>query len=187
LVNGCVYTFINDGSLYYGNVIKGDGKDIMERLEQTFTHISKGRQHFRYSRNISKRAFLHLDLFLQECRRRRIYVIGILPPYPNVVYRKLRMLKVRYGYLTQLTPAMEQLFNRYQYAFFDFSDMAAVGSPDSEAIDGNHGSEKTYLKVFLMMAMKNKYLRRFAKDLGYLKTRLLESDNKFSVFDINEF
>jgi hypothetical protein len=37
-------------------------------------------------------------------------------------------------------------------AYYDFSDSAAVGSPDCEFVDGLHGGYVTYLRMLRIMA-----------------------------------
>ena len=68
--------------------------------------------------------------------------------------------------------------------FYDFSSMAWVGSDDEEALDGFHGSERTYGNLTL----------RFADDLkiapyingAYIERRLAESDSPIQIIPYDE-
>ncbi|EKD55800.1 MAG: hypothetical protein ACD_59C00033G0008 [uncultured bacterium] len=180
--------FITDGSYYYGKIISDPGNPESYhdfKFRDTFDRIDKGISRFEYGSEISSGALKELKAFLEECKSRNIYVIGFLPPFAHGVFEKLKTMKDKYGYLFKLEPAIKKIFNEFGYNFFDVSDMRDVGSSDIEAIDGFHGSEKTYLRIFIKLIENDDRLKKYS-DINYLKRRLKESKSNFIVFEINE-
>lgn len=49
------------------------------------------------------------------------------------------------------------------FAYYDFSDFASVQAPDEEAIDGFHGSERTYLRLFIQMLEQGSRFNDFSR------------------------
>ena len=52
-------------------------------------------------------------------------------------------------FFKKLPDAVSKVANEFGFPFFDFTDIACVGSNDLEALDGLHGSEKTYARIIL--------------------------------------
>jgi len=65
--------------------------------------------------------------------------------------------------------------------------LASLGASDEETLDGFHGSEKAYLRLFIKMAENDKILGFCGQDLKYLNERLNSSKGPFSVFGNDEF
>lgn len=82
--------------------------------------------------------------------------------------------KEKYSYLTQICDSLHPLFEKHHYPLFDFSDGGAIGSRDAEFIDGFHGSDKTYLRMMVEMARKNRSVAAFFSDTIRLKQWILE-------------
>ncbi len=176
--------FRNDGSVhndgYYFNPI-----DNPESEDYQFAGILKRVHHgvnrFEYSKDISKDNIEEVHKFLSLCNQRKIYVIGILPPYAHEVYLKMKSMGDKYGYLHKINPALEPLFKKYGFDYYDFSDIISLGSDDRETIDGYHGSEKAYLRLFIKIAENNQVLKKYT-DIPYLKKRLDETKGYYTVF-----
>src|SRR4030095_8142584 len=141
--------FRNDGSYSYG-VRGSDDEDT--RFREAFERIEKGNQRFQYGGSVSKRALDELALLLEQCANKDIRVVAFLPPYANVVWRAMKSKGVEYKYMCEIAHKVTPLFDHYGFRFFDFSDVASVGASDAEAVDGLHGSESAYLRMFLQMA-----------------------------------
>jgi hypothetical protein len=64
--------------------------------------------------------------------------------------------------------------------------LASLGSPDSETIDGFHGSEKAYVRLFVRLIEGDAVLRSFARDPDYLIARIERASGDHQVFSIDE-
>ena len=180
--------FRNDGSYYYGKIVEHpDDPKIKQRFDDVFGRLSGGTNRFEYNRDFSPDAVNELREFLKECRMRNIYVVGFLPPFPHVVYEKMEAMGDKYEYMFKLEPVFRNIFMEYGFGFFDFSDLMALGAADDEAIDGFHGSEKAYLRLFIVMAERDSVMRRYSEDLQYLRKRLYDSTGPYDVFSNSEF
>ncbi len=147
--------FRNDGTYVYNYFITNGGLDNPEywdyQFKETLARVEQGRDGFEHG-GISRDALKELMLFLRDCSERNIEVIGVMPPFTHTVYEKMAENRENFDYVFTLYPAMKAIFDEYDYALYDFSDLAWTGASDAEAIDGFHGSEKAYLRMTLIMA-----------------------------------
>ena len=178
--------FRHDGSYYYKFFIERGGILNCEecndyRFKDTIRRINDGNDRFQYGTEVNSRALEELDEALALCSDRNIYVIGFLPPFAHTIWKKLESMRDKYGYIFELPIKLEPLFLKYQYDFYDFSDVVKFGSSDAEVIDGFHGSEKAYLRLFIEMLDKNRKLHNFA-DIEDLKEALRQANSNFMVF-----
>lgn len=156
--------FRNDGSYLYGARMR-DITDPRHRdfgFRSTLEQVEKGRGRFVHGSELSAPALRELDALLDTCRTRGIEVIGFLPPYPHAVWARMAAMPEKFGYLAKLPPTLRPRFEDRGFEFYDFSDFAALGAADSEAIDGFHGSEKTYLQLTAAMLEQGSRLNRYA-------------------------
>ena len=182
-------------ALIYGNGTRNDGsyrdqkyirdpfnpKNKDYQFRNTFDRIAKGDRRFEYGETVSDGAVKVLERFLKRCKEKGVHVIGFLPPYPHVVYEKMISMP-EYRYLSQLAPRLSPLFRDYGFDFYDFSDMARFGASDRETLDGLHGSEKAYLRVFIVMAESSRVLQNYSRDLSSLKNILRHTVGDYDVF-----
>lgn len=176
---------LNDGSHYYGGYIRNPQDDPDYGFRLSLQKISDGSEFFHYGDKVSQEALQELDIFLQECRRRKIHVVGFLAPFAHTVYKSM-LASGKYAYLDHLGDRVGEVFARLGYSFFDFTDLASVGASDDEIYDGYHGSEKAYLRLFLKMIEKDPVLMSMTDNI-YLQKRLSQSDNPYVVFSAHEF
>jgi hypothetical protein len=171
--------FLNDGSVYWG-------EHFLDReFADAFSRIRRQNHRFEPGEDISPEALSQIDSFLKECHDRGIIVIGFLPPYPNVIFRK--MLECgNYRYLEKIYPIAGPLFRTYGFELHDFSDLSTLNAPDSEAYDGYHASEKAYVRLLLALIERCPNLRKYASP-DVLKQRLADSKNPLTVFEIGDF
>lgn len=162
--------FRPDGSYRYKSKITSKEKWSDYQFKDTFKRIEHGTSRFEYGNSVSQSGLNDLDLLLAYCKNKKIYVIGFLPPYAPEIIKKLRDKGSSYEYLWRIDHDVSPIFKKYSYGFFDFTDMSGFDSKDSEFIDGFHGSEVTYAKLFLEMANKDQVLGRVAntKQLEFL-------------------
>jgi hypothetical protein len=156
--------FRNDGSYLYGSA----NLDITQprhrdyRFVDTLKQVSRGTGRFAYGSEVSAAGLRELKALLEECRARSIHVVGFLPPYPHEVWSAMENLGPKYNYLWSLPASLRTAFEQHGFEFYDFSDFAWLGAPDSEAIDGFHGSERTYLRLLISMLEQGSQLNRYA-------------------------
>jgi hypothetical protein len=177
--------FRNDGSYLYGSFISDpdnpQNKDYLYR--DTLSRIASGTSRFEYGTDLSPTALTDLALFLDECDKHEIYVVGFLPPYADAIYQKMSTMPEQYAYMQKIMPALMPIFDKHGFTLFDFSNITTVGATDAEIVNGFHGSEKSYLRLFMIMAQNDPILNRFSADIYYLQTKLDETKSDFIVFD----
>lgn len=159
--------FRPDGSYFYSriesdNSIKESSfQDVFNRIESSTYRFEKGEVAY------DKMVKVMAD-FLEYCSNNNIHVIAFMPPYPHTIWEKMIETN-NYEYIITLQKRLEPIFAQYNYNIFDYSDMSWIGSSDEEAIDGLHGSEKTYLRMLIEMSsdsVLNSYIDK--SNLEYL-------------------
>ena len=173
-----------DGSYSYGKIISQNSRDLS--FKESFDAIEEGKDTFAYGDHLDPKALQTLEHLLQFCKQRYIHVIAFLPPYAHVVFEKLMSLPEKYGYLPEIAPTLEPLCKKYGASFFNFSDLSSVGAPDFETTDGFHGSEKAYLRLFLIMQSRDQQLHSVAAKETYLQQRLADAVSPYVVFRQDE-
>lgn len=180
--------FRNDGSYTWAQYVADPWNPKNEDYEfrNTLDRIANGYRRFEYGEHVSEAAVAELEKFLEDCKSRGIYVAAFPPPFAHLIYAKLRSMPVEYGYLRELEPWLRPVFAKFGYSLLDFSDLAAVGASDRETIDGFHGSEKAYVRLFLNMIENDPILRGVSRDPAYLRARLEAATGDQMVFGIAE-
>ena len=156
--------FRNDGSYLYGG-IDLDISNPRHRdhgFATTLGQVAGGKGRFSWGATPSEPALRETEALLDFCRERRIDVIGFLPPHPHTVWTAMQALGEKYAYIEKLVPELRSRFESRGFEFYDFSDFAMLGAPDSEAIDGLHGSERTYLRLLVAMLEQGSRLNAVA-------------------------
>jgi hypothetical protein len=175
--------FRNDGSYHYGGV----DLDITNpahrdhAFKNTLSLVNTGRSRFSWGAAPNPEALAEADALLDFCRERGIDVIGFLPPHAHAVWAAMQALGDKFAYVAKLEPELRQRFERRGFEFYDFSDFAAVGAPDTEAIDGYHGSERTYLRLLIAMLERGSRLNA-AANLPELKSVLAAAKTHAGLF-----
>lgn len=144
--------FRNDGSYRYGSRMASPTTEPDYQFHDTFERIRTGSRRFEFGKEISIVALAELEKILQYCRQNNIHIVGFLPPFAPSVNMKLRENRNRYEYLGKISSRVAPLFQKYSFNFCDFSDTSAIGSIDSEFVDGFHGSDVTYARILIEMA-----------------------------------
>jgi hypothetical protein len=173
--------FRNDGSYYYGRKITQAGAREDAGFRTSLERIAKGESNFRYAERASAAAFEELESLLNVCAARNIHVVAFLPPYAHEVYAKMKEQDSRYAYMDEVRETLPGLFARFNYVFYDYTDLATLHASDEEVIDGYHASEKAYLRLLLGMAERDSELAQYLH-LSYLNQRLTASESPYFVF-----
>lgn len=180
------YGLLNDGSFHYGEIVEGGNETAKTDIAYTLNKLETGAVHFEHGQTIAQSAITELEKFLLDCKQRNIYVIGILPPYPTKIYQKMKTMEKDFEYIFKIAEKVQPVFDEFEYDFYDFSDISAMGAADEEAYDGGHASEKAYVRAFIEMAENNDVLAQYV-NIDYLKKRLWQTTSDFVVFDKREF
>lgn len=151
----------NDGSYQWFD------RSASEKYQAAFAEIAHSKGVFVHGKEVSPEAVEALEVFLNECRRRNIFVVGYLPPFAPLVYQKMTSKKAAYSYLEKLPKALIPLFEETQFDFYDFTHPKTLGFGDEEYIDGLHASERVYRKLFLLIVQNNPQLQSFADSSLY--------------------
>lgn len=183
-----VNAFRNDGSYHWGQYVSDptNPNNPDHNFQNTLDRIARGDRRFQYAEHVSEANLVELDLFLAECKKRGIYVTAFLPPFAHAVYERMRSMSREYGYLRELPSRLRPVFAKYGYRISDFSDLATLGAPDVETIDGFHGSEKAYARLFVHLIEADPVLARLGRDPRFLRARIEQSQGHHQVFRLGE-
>lgn len=173
--------FRSDGSYHYGEIIKSEDRVACKFLKDTFERIEKGNSRFEYGDEVSGSALKDLEELLIYCKENKIYVVGFLPPYAPSVINKLKSKGHKYDYIWKINSNVSPIFKKYSYAWYDFTDLneSDVDVADKEFIDGFHGSEVTYAKIFIKIS-NDPVLSPFSNQKK-LKLLLLNPSNDMEI------
>jgi len=176
--------FRNDGSFYYGGQIEkllhNEETANDYNYANTFDRINQGDRLFQYGAVVNPNALIELNRILKFCNSKQIKVVAFLPPFADKVNDKLRA-SGNYKYMDSIYAQTKDLFNTFDFEFYDFSKLAAINSDDSETLDGFHGSEVTYLKLLINILESDSELNKVS-DLTKLNLDLKASKNRLEVY-----
>lgn len=151
--NGCIKNsgFRWDGSNDYGILCQELEQDQNDRFQDTFDRIAKGSSRFEWGNHADPETKAYLEELLRYCRENGIEVVGFATPFAPCVY-EMMIQSEKYGYLSEIDPICEALFEQYGYSYFDYANAAVLGMDDTYFIDGFHGSEVAYAVILKDMA-----------------------------------
>jgi hypothetical protein len=150
---------------------------MLEALER----VADGRARFNLSDEVAVDSLVELDHLLQFCQSNNIAVVGFSPPYAPTVYQAM-LKKGGYDYIPQSIVKINELFDRYSYKYFDFTDIAKLGITDDDMLDGFHASEYGVLRMYLHMLQNSGNLLTLYSDETFLKETLTRP-NRFALFE----
>lgn len=183
LING--QGFRKDGSMNYGDQVKKllrkDSTANDYGFADTYSRIETGGSLFEFGHEVNPQAIRALDDLLSYCKREKIYVVAFLPPYAQAVYEKMK-LSGKYTYIDGIYPAAKQVFEKYNFELWDFTELHRFNSNDTEMIDGFHGSEVTYLKMLLYM-LENGSVLQEKTDVIQLRRDLSRKTNRYQIYN----
>lgn len=175
---------INDGSDYYGELIHSTTSQqaVLRSIDKLAGSISQSNGD-EYGSDISADALTELRGFLAYSKANGIFVIGFLPPVSHAVYERLgNYSDASYSYsFHNLDTVLASVYEEYGFDFYDFSDITSFGSSDNEMVEARHGSEKMYLRLFIIMAEKSRPLSALV-DTAFLRKGLESAASAYVVF-----
>jgi hypothetical protein len=129
---------------------------------------------------ISSQNLSHLENLLQWASDQGIYVIGYYPPFSQTIYDAM-MESGEYTYIPDSGIALNDLFNAYEFSFFDFTNPSSLGASDAEMYDGIHSGEWLQLLIHREMVLALPDILGDYADVATLDTWLAQSDDPFHV------
>jgi hypothetical protein len=173
--------FLNDGSWYEGRSVENPDqqKILTQNIQDKVVLYSSDRAKSEYGTGVNQRAISDINAFLAACKAHNIYVIGFIPPFPHAVYETLVSPNDAVSHsVTQLPNDLNAVFQKYGYAFFDYTDGASAGIKETEYLDDYHTSDKGDLRIMLDMSERDKTLATYVS-IPTLKKMLNENPGNF--------
>lgn len=133
-----------DGSFHWG---------YWEFHTTDLEQIAAADGYYVYGDEVSSETTRQVDTFLAECQRRGIQVAGFLPPFSPPVYEALVRHRDRYRFVFELADRLRPIFDRYGFAFADFTDPTRCDIQRDGFHDGQHASENGYRRMLMCWAM----------------------------------
>ena len=179
IVNGV--GFRNDGSVQSGTSILHH--PTAQEVEQDGLKLMSVNMNY-YSRgdHVVESRLNETENLLRYAKDRNIFVIAFSPPFAPSLYAHM-MVDGGYQYLPELALRLKALFEQYHFAYFDFSNAAALGATDDEMIDEGHASELLSLKMYIRMLEDLPEVLGKYSDLTYLQQVLEQPGlDRFDLF-----
>ena len=144
--------FLKDGSFFYGKESRDnhEGERIKQRVEDTIANFSWGNGFFSSGEIIDEQALLNLQTLLDYCKNNEIHVIAFFPPFAPTAYDSMISMG-KHSYIQQAATLLPNIFDAYGFEFYDYTDVTPLGCTDNYFIDGFHGSDTAYLRMFIDM------------------------------------
>ena len=161
--------FKNDGSRF--GVRQVENKSVQEMVEGELRNIANSKGRFVQDAKFSEESLKDLDSFLNYCQQNHIQVIGFLPPFSKEVWQDIKKRRTNYEYMFELEDKIVPIFEKYNFEFYDFTDLNIVRASNCEVLDGFHASEKAHLRILINMVEKDSFLKDYTS-LNYLKEKL---------------
>ena len=167
-----------DGSFFYGNTYAtcDTQPDPLPRLEDALNRISEGNMRFQYGKHANPKAFQSLESFLSYCSDNEIYVIAFAPSYAPSINDAMYARGEDYQYQVEMLEKIPSIFDKYGFEFYDYTNATHLGCTDFYYLDGFHGGDVVYLRMFIDMIEQGSLLGEIC---DVQKLRLIDS-NKFS-------
>ena len=173
--------FRNDGSEQYGDFLVAHWLYPENERQRHLDDLRNGTDMYVFGDTVSAARVRQLDDLLGWCQERGIFVIGYLPSYMPTLYQQL-IADGKHSYVEKLDGAIAPLFAGRGFAYFDFSDGAALGASDEDFFDGWHGSERINLRLYEQMLAGLPELLGGYSDPAVLRAADAGATDTFEVF-----
>jgi hypothetical protein len=174
--------FRGDGSYQYDKILTDSNrKEILQSsIDGFLSDYQKNRELSGYEHPFLDTTTNSLVELLELCKKKNIYAIGFLQPYPSEMYQEFT--KFSDSNMKKTSKTLEEIFTDNDFAFFDFSDISVLGlkKNNTEFVDWGHGTDKLYLRMVMHMAEKNEELRNY---VDMTKDRQLLQNTKKDFID----
>lgn len=178
--------FRNDGSFSYDLVINkllNNPTQEIKKWQQSASDRMKNENEtiFGWGDTVNNTSVKILDSFLHFCNINNIMVIGFAPPYASFALEKMKS-SGNNNYFNLIDSCLYPVFSKYNFEFYNFTDLNSCNATDSNMLDGMHGSEVVYQNILLSMLKQKSVLNRFC-DSNKIKTDLDHKLNRYTVYD----
>lgn len=146
--------FLNDGSYFYGHVYKNPPITFTE----IHSRIDQGTIRFQYGQEVSENSKIALTDLLQYCKENQIFVIGFTPPYEPSVNDGIDARGDDYLYMKELPTVAKGIFDSFGFEYYDYTNINSLGCDGSYFVDGFHGGDVAYLRMFKDMVRQGSIL-----------------------------
>lgn len=140
--------FRSDGSYQYGRFILYP-HSYEERIGDIRRRIQNGKERYEIAYHVDKAEKEKLSALIHKMQEAGSHVIVVLPPFPNEIYQTFMESDGHRDFMLQFEHCVGEICAERDVPFYDFSNMAWLGAPDDEAVDGIHAGEKTYGRIVL--------------------------------------
>jgi hypothetical protein len=161
----------SDGSYRYQRVYEHPA-ELQQWVDIAYNNLKERRDSFEYGTSITEESLQKVDRVLALAKERGITIVGIMPPYPPVLYAKLMSVPDEYRTSVLTLPKdLRAVFSKYGFQVHDFTDAKALGASDGEFTDATHASDKLALRM-LLDASKNDPTVRAVVDVKKMQSLL---------------
>lgn len=141
--------FRSDGSYQYESMLQNPNRLTYihdEAVRSASGVLATNNGHMADSQLLSQYGVL--QRILATAKAKHCIVIGILPPYPTIVYEAKINKDTA---LKDFSNKTQSLFRNNDMPFFDMSSIATFGGKDTWFVDGIHGTDRMYLAMLVYM------------------------------------
>lgn len=133
-------------------------------FKDTFQRIAQGNRRFEYREHADTTLVGIINLFLNECEKKGIAVVAIIPPFAPAVLRKMNDTG-KYAYLHEIYDILIPCFKNHKHCYLhDYTDITAMNVYNYDFIDGFHGSEIIYCMLIRDILSQTPYLKKYFKE-----------------------
>lgn len=138
-------------------------------FKDTFQRIAQGNRRFEYREHADTTMVGIIDLFLNECDKKGIAVVAIIPPFAPAVLQIMNDTG-KYAYLYEIYDILIPCFNNHKHCYlYDYTDITAMNVYNYDFIDGFHGSEVIYCMLIRDILSQTPFLSKYFKDEKQLR------------------
>ncbi|MBU1036474.1 hypothetical protein KKF32_00380 [Patescibacteria group bacterium] len=173
--------FRHDGSYQYGLYLSELRKNLeyYDRKSYLF-RIENGISPFIRNSVYDSGKVEILEEFLKICKSRGIKVIAFAPPMSTEIYEAVNESIYHKDLINNFRSNIGSIFAKYDYNYYDFTELRAFNLTDLYMFDGLHSTETAMAKILLEMSLTSDLEKILSHDL---KSQL--ADEKTTPFEIN--
>jgi hypothetical protein len=164
--------FRPDGSRFYGNRYTGNDQNFDDiRFANTLDHLRQRCCEFEPGTGIDPIRLDELQKIVALCDQHHVQTMLFLTPMAPTIYLQMRQSPEDFGYADDLQNVLQKMFNDKNHEFYDFRDLARIGSNNCECVDGAHGGNVAYDRILGWIAQH----RTHSMLNGYLNLEVIDA------------
>lgn len=167
--------YMRDGTHYEGNLIDNPLAEDYNFID-TFDRIEHANRRFEYCEHADSSQVEVFSCFLDECEKKGIVVMAIIPPFAPAVYQAM-IKKGTCSYMSEVYDILLPCFLNHKNCYvYDYTDMLKMNVHNYDFLDGFHGSELIYNIILQDILEKNDQVRKYFKSI----TELNRIENEYN-------